>query len=82
MLSPSLEKWIAKEISAEPDEEESADTVQAWLKSGGRENLEPIGGILPKFKKKYWPVVSGIALDLSLELIGAVTWEMLTKGVI
>jgi AAA+ ATPase superfamily predicted ATPase len=82
LLSPSLENWIAKEISAEPGEEESAETVQAWLQSGGRENLEPIGGILPKFKMKYWPVVSGIALDLSLELIGAVTWEILTKGVI
>jgi AAA+ ATPase superfamily predicted ATPase len=82
LLSPSLDRWIAREISAVPGEEESQASVHEWLKSGGRENLELIGGILPKFKKKYWPVVSGIALDLSLELISAVTWDVLTKGVL
>ena len=80
LLSPSLEHWIAREISAAPGEEETQASVENWLTSGGRDDLEPISGILPKFKKKYWPVVSGIALDLSLELIGAVTWEVLTKG--
>ena len=44
--------------------------------------MEPVSGILPKFKKKYWPVVSSVAMDLSLELIGAVTWEVLTKVVL
>ena len=82
LLSPSLERWIAREISAAPGEEETQASVHDWLSSGGRDDLEPISGILPKFKKKYWPVVSGIALDLSLELIGAVTWEVLTKGVL
>lgn len=80
LLSPSLERWIAREISAPPGEEESQASVQAWLASGGQDAMEPVSGILPKFKKKYWPVVSGVALDLSLELIGAVTWEILTKG--
>jgi len=80
LLSPSLERWIAREISASPGQEESQASVQAWLASGGKDTMEPVSGILPKFKKKYWPVVSGVALDLSLELIGAVTWEILTKG--
>jgi hypothetical protein len=80
LLSPSLERWIAREISAVPGQEESQASVQEWLAAGGREEMEPVSGILPKFKKKYWPVVSGLALDLSLELIGAVTWEILTKG--
>lgn len=80
LLSPSLERWIAREISAVPGEEESQASVQAWLAAGGRDEMEPVSGLLPKFKKKYWPVVSGVALDLSLELIGAVTWEILTKG--
>lgn len=80
LLSPSLERWIAREISAAPGEEESQASVQAWLAAGGREEMEPVSGLLPKFKKKYWPVVSGMAMDLSLELIGAVTWEILTKG--
>ncbi|MCJ7702600.1 MAG: AAA-like domain-containing protein [Anaerolineales bacterium] len=80
LLSPSLERWIAREISAAPGEEESQASVQTWLAAGGREEMEPVSGLLPKFKKKYWPVVSGMAMDLSLELIGAVTWEILTKG--
>jgi len=80
LLSPSLEGWIAREISSIPGEEESQASVQAWLAAGGRDEMEPVSGLLPKFKKKYWPVVSGVALDLSLELIGAVTWEILTKG--
>jgi AAA+ ATPase superfamily predicted ATPase len=80
LLSPSLERWIAREISALPGQEESQASVREWLAAGGRDELEPVSGILPKFKKKYWPVVSGVALDLSLELIGAVTWEILTKG--
>lgn len=80
LLSPSLERWITREISAAPGEEESQASVKEWLSSGGRSELEPVSGFLPKFKKKYWPVVSGMALDLSLELVGAVTWEILTKG--
>jgi AAA+ ATPase superfamily predicted ATPase len=80
LLSPSLERWIAREISAAPGQEETQASVKEWLAAGGRDEMEPVSGILPKFKKKYWPVVSGVALDLSLELIGAVTWEILTKG--
>jgi hypothetical protein len=80
LLSSSLERWIAREISAAPGQEESQASVQEWLKSGGREELEPVSGMLPKFKKKYWPVVGGLAKDLSLELLGAVTWQVLTKG--
>ena len=82
LLSPSLERWIAREISAPPGEEESEASVQAWLAGGGRDEMEPVSGILPKFKKKYWPVVSGVAKDLSIELFGAITWEILTKGML
>ena len=80
LLSASLDRWITREISAEPGEEESEASVQEWLKSGGRDELEPVVGILPNFKKKYWPIVSSVMLDLSLELMGAVTYEVLTKG--
>jgi hypothetical protein len=82
LLSPSLESWITREISAVPGEEESQTTVQEWLKSGGRENLEAIEGVLPQFKKKYWPVISGLAFDLSLELLGAVTWDVITRSML
>jgi len=80
LLSPSLERWIAREISAPPGEEESQASVRAWLAAGGRDEMDPVSGILPKFKKIYWPMIGGMAMDLSLELIGAVAWEILTKG--
>ena len=82
LLSSSLVRWIAREISAVPGEEESQASVQEWLKSGGRNELEPASGILPKFKKQYWPILGGLAKELSLELLGAVTWQILTAGVI
>ena len=80
LLSPSLEHWIAKEISAPPGEEESEASVDEWLESGGQDELESMGGILPRFKKKYWPVVSSMAMDLSVEFIGALNLELLSKG--
>ena len=82
VLSPSLERWIAREITVAPGEEESQANVQAWLRSGGRDELEPVSGFLPKFKKKYWPLVGGVAKDLSMELLGAVTWQVLTRGML
>lgn len=82
VLSPSLERWIAREITAAPGEEEKQSDVQAWLRSGGRDELEPVSGFLPKFKKKYWPLVGGVAKELSMELLGAVTWQVLTRGML
>jgi AAA+ ATPase superfamily predicted ATPase len=82
VLSPSLQRWIAREITAAPGEEESQSDVQAWLRSGGRDELEPVSGFLPKFKKKYWPLVGGVAKELSMELLGAVTWQVLTRGML
>ncbi len=83
LLSPSLERWITREISAPPGEQESQASVHQWLSDGGQAEMEAqIGGFLPKFKKKYWPVVSGMAMDISTELVGAITLEILTKGVL
>jgi hypothetical protein len=82
LLSPSLERWVAREIYAVPGEEETQASVQQWLKSGGREELETTSNFLRKFKKKYWPIVGGLAVDLSMELVGAVTWQVLTKGIL
>lgn len=82
LLSPSLERWIAREIYAVPGEEESQASVQEWLKSGGKQELEATSNFLRKFKKKYWSIVGGLAVDLSMELVGAVTWQILTKAVL
>lgn len=82
ILSPSLERWIAHEILVAPGEEESQATVHEWLKSGGKENLEPVIGFMPKFKKKYWPVIANFSKEISMELIGGIAFEILTKGLI
>lgn len=80
LLSPSLERWIAHEILAPPGEEEEQNSVSDWLAAGGRDNLEPVKGFLPKFKKKYWPMLSGFAKDITLELISNLTIELMTRG--
>jgi len=82
ILSPSLERWIAREITVAPGEEESQANVKSWLQSGGRDELEPVSSFLPKFKKKYWPLVGSVAKDLSTELLGAVIWQVLTRGML
>lgn len=79
LFSPSLERWISREIAANPGEEESKSSVSAWLQSGGQDELEPISGLLPRFKKKYWPVIGTVLQELSFELAGAATFELLLK---
>jgi hypothetical protein len=81
IFSPSLQQWISYEISAAPGEEESADSVEDWLKTGGDEKLNPVKGVLPRFKKKYWPTVSVIAKDLAVEIIEKVSVEMILTGI-
>ena len=82
ILSPSLERWIAHEILVAPGEEESQASVNEWLASGGKENLEPVTGFMPKFKKKYWPIIASFTKDISMELVGNITFEILSKGMI
>ncbi len=79
LFSPSLESWIIREIAAAPGEEESQETVAAWLGAQDADLLEPVKGVLPKFKKKYWPIVSTVLRELSFELAGAATFELLIK---
>jgi len=79
LFSPSLESWIIREIAAAPGEEESQETVAAWLGAQDADVLEPVKGVLPKFKKKYWPIVSTVLRELSFELAGAATFELLIK---
>lgn len=82
LLSPSLRSWIAREISARPQDEESPDSVEQWLRAGGRESLEPVKGLLPRFKKQYWPIVGDILREMSFELAGAAAFEILVRALI
>jgi len=77
LFSQSLERWIRREIVAAPGEEESQTSAEEWLKSGKREDLKETKGVLPKFKRKYWPMMADIAKELSLEFAAAGAMELL-----
>ncbi|MCK5645599.1 MAG: TIR domain-containing protein [Anaerolineales bacterium] len=79
IFSSGFEDWIALELTALPGEEENEASVEAWLKAGGDEKLQPAKGILPKVKKKYWPIIGNIMREMSFELAGAAAFEILTR---
>jgi hypothetical protein len=81
LFSPSLATWVGREVMAAPGQEESQASVDEWLHGGGRERLQPVKGLLPKFKKKYWPVLGAILQEVSFEVIGATIFEVIIKGV-
>ena len=72
LFSPSFGRWIGREVTAGPGEEEATADVEAWLTEGGLERLQPAKGALPKFKKKYWPIMGEVLKELSFELIAGV----------
>jgi hypothetical protein len=69
LLSPSLERWIEREIYAPYGEEESDAEVMAWLAASGHDEMAFISGFLPLFKKKYWPVLAGFPNQVSEGLV-------------
>jgi hypothetical protein len=69
LLSPSLERWIEREIYAPYGEEESDHEVTAWLAASGHAEMAFISGFLPMFKKKYWPVLAGFPSQVSEGLV-------------
>lgn len=82
LFSPSLERWVLREIMTAPGEEESPASVDEWLRGGGREKMQRAKGVLPKIKKKYWAIASNILTEVSFELIGATVFEILLKSVV
>lgn len=82
LFSPSLGHWILREVMTAPGEEETPATVDEWLHKGGRDKVTPVKGTLPKFKKKYWPIVSNILTEVSFEVIGATVFDLLLKTVV
>jgi hypothetical protein len=82
IFSPSLERWIAREIVAREQDQESEASVQDWVKTSGQDLSEPVRGLLPRFKRKYWPVVSTVLREISFELAGNVAFDLITKTLI
>ncbi len=68
LFSPGLERWILNEIMTSPGEEETPASVEKWLGSGKHEKTESRKGLLPKIKKKYWQVVSGVLSEIAFDL--------------
>lgn len=82
LLSSSLEGWIMREMTAQPDEEASQASVAEWMQSG-RINLdEPERDLMTKVKKQYWPLLATIIKEVSFEVVGNVTFELLLKALI
>ncbi len=77
LFSSSFVRWIRQEITAAPGEEESQQSADEWLKSGGQKNLKEAKSVLPKFKKKYWSLLGDIAKELTFEFAAAGALELI-----
>ncbi len=82
LLSSSLEGWILREMAAGPDEEASQVSVTEWLQTGRMTLDESEKGMMTKVKKQYWPLVATILKEVSFELAGNLTFELLLKAFI
>jgi hypothetical protein len=80
LLSSSLEGWILREMAAGPDEEASQVSVTEWLQTGRMTLDESEKGMMTKVKKQYWPLVATILKEVSFELAGNLTFELLLKA--
>ena len=79
LFSPSFERWIKQEITTPPGKEESEAKVDSWMKETGQEALHPVKGVLPQFKKKYWPLMATFLKEFSMKLAVQGTIEVI-KG--
>jgi hypothetical protein len=77
LFSASFARWIQREIVAPPGEEENQQTAEKWLASSNRDRLKEAKGILPKFKKKYWPIMAEVTKDLSFAFAAAGALELI-----
>jgi len=68
LLSPSLEKWILKEIQAPASDQASKAAISEWLSAGGGGQSLSLEGLLGSFKDKYWSIVAGLPEDIAHKL--------------
>ncbi len=81
IFSPSFERWIQMEIIAAPGEEESQKTADEWLTSGGQKEVKQARAVLPRIKKKYWPLMEVFFKEMALEAITNFTFEFIKRSV-
>lgn len=82
LFSKSLDSWIIREISAVSGEEESQETVQDWIRDVKPDNEKALKNVLPAVKKQYWSIIKTVVSELSFEVIGAATFELLMKSIL
>ena len=84
LFSPSLARWLAREVLAAPGAEESAKSVDEWIKTSGRGAVEsllaPVKTTLPRFKKQYWGTLGGMLKEFSHEVILKTMIELTLKS--
>ena len=81
IFSPSFERWIQNEIIAAPGEEESQKTADEWLASGGQKEVKNAHEVLPRIKKKYWPLAEVFFKEFALNAVTDITFEFIKRSV-
>jgi hypothetical protein len=81
IFSPSFSTWIQEEIIAAPGEEESQKTADEWLNSGGQKEVKEARAVLPRIKKKYWPLMQVFFKETALKAVVDFTVEFIKLAV-
>ncbi|TKJ28691.1 MAG: hypothetical protein CEE40_10870 [Chloroflexi bacterium B3_Chlor] len=71
LCSPIFGDWISEEIMAAAGQEEEDETSEEWLRQ--HEEIDKGFGdkvisVLPRFNKKYWPIMGAFVKELSIKL--------------
>jgi hypothetical protein len=78
LFSPRFDHWIRLEMLASPGEEEDETSVEKWLSEGGKKDLLEAKGFIPRFKRRYWPVLGNILKEVSFEFAAGLIMSLLT----
>lgn len=69
IFSSSFVQWIQQEILASPGEEETQASAEDWVKAGGQATISEATNVLPRFRKKYWPILGEFMQELTIKLV-------------
>ncbi len=81
IFSTSFSRWIAREITASGDHSESTESLEDWIQEGGVDLSDVSREFLPKFKKKYWPLVWKLVDGVTHDVISAAAIEMVIRSI-
>jgi len=72
LFSSSYNDWIALELTASSGEEESEESLEAWVTAQKGHDLHWLQDVLLPIKKKYWAVVSKVLSKFTEGDIGTI----------